>query len=405
MLRYILLPLLVLSGSFFLNAQQAWTVYNDTNSMLPQNTVRCIAVDASNNKWVGTDYGLVVFDNSAWTIYNTSNSGLPDNNVRAVAIDAQGNKWIGTLSGGMVMFDGSAWTVYNQGNSPLPSNFVRVITFDSAGNRWVGTSSGLVKFDGNTWQVWNSANSALISSHIAAIAIGEDNTKHLGTINGGMVYMTDTSMTHYNLWNGTLPDNTILSIALDSMGYRWIGMPSGGVMVHYGGSSWQSYGTINSNIQSNAINSVFIDQNDRVYIGSQNAGLIMKEGFTFTNYDSTNSPVPDMDVLCVTRDSSGILWLGTVYGGLVRLDEGILDGVREWSDAEGPVLWPSVTAKGEMVSFKEDDVQVRIYDRTGRVCLSALSSGKLRINLEEGLYIVELRKNGRSNFTKLVVAR
>ncbi len=40
--------------------------------------------------------GLAKFDGVNWTVYNTSNSGLPSNYVRAIAIDGQGNKWIGT---------------------------------------------------------------------------------------------------------------------------------------------------------------------------------------------------------------------------------------------------------------------------------------------------------------------
>jgi ligand-binding sensor domain-containing protein len=42
--------------------------------------------------------GLAKFDGVNWTVYNTSNSGLPDNYVNAIAIDGQGNKWIGTAN-------------------------------------------------------------------------------------------------------------------------------------------------------------------------------------------------------------------------------------------------------------------------------------------------------------------
>jgi ligand-binding sensor domain-containing protein len=66
--------------------------------------------------------GLAKFDGINWTVYNTSNSGLPDNYVYAIAIDGQGNKWIGTLGGGLAKFDGVNWTVYNTSNSGLPYN-------------------------------------------------------------------------------------------------------------------------------------------------------------------------------------------------------------------------------------------------------------------------------------------
>jgi ligand-binding sensor domain-containing protein len=78
----------------------------------------------------------------SWTVYNTSNSGLPSNDVRAIAIDGQGNKWIGTPNGGLAKFDGVNWTVYNTSNSGLPSNSVHAIAIDEQGNKWIGTFGG-----------------------------------------------------------------------------------------------------------------------------------------------------------------------------------------------------------------------------------------------------------------------
>ena len=41
-----------------------------------------------------------------WTVYNETNSGLPYNRVLAIAIDASGNKWIGTDEGGLAVYSG-----------------------------------------------------------------------------------------------------------------------------------------------------------------------------------------------------------------------------------------------------------------------------------------------------------
>ena len=46
---------------------------------------------------MGGPGGLAAFDGTNWTIYNTSNSGLPDNHVQSIAIDENGTKWIGTF--------------------------------------------------------------------------------------------------------------------------------------------------------------------------------------------------------------------------------------------------------------------------------------------------------------------
>ena len=45
--------------------------------------VNSIAIDGSGNKWIGTWNGLAKFDGTNWTVYNTSNSGLPENIIGA----------------------------------------------------------------------------------------------------------------------------------------------------------------------------------------------------------------------------------------------------------------------------------------------------------------------------------
>ncbi len=55
---------------------------------------------------LGKGGGLIKFDNTNWTIYNTSNSGLPNNTVTSIAIDSLGNKLIGTWGGGVAIFNG-----------------------------------------------------------------------------------------------------------------------------------------------------------------------------------------------------------------------------------------------------------------------------------------------------------
>lgn len=391
MITRFLLPLLLFGGSFFLYGQTAWTVYTETNSPLPLNTVRCIAVDHLNNKWIGTDYGLAKYDNSFWTVYNTSNSQLPDNNIRAIACDQNGNVWIGTQSGGLARLNGTAWTIYNTSNSGIPGNFVRAITIGPDGNIWLGSSAGLVKFDGTTWTSWNNTNSPLISHHVTSVAVSADSALNIGTINGGFVVMKDTSFSFYNLWNNKLPDNTILSIALDTAGNRWIAMPSGGLAVDYGGGTWQGFTTLNSSIVTDALNTVFVDTRNTIYAGSQDKGLLIRQGFEFSHYDSLNSDLPDVNVLSITKDKDNIVWIGTMYGGLARLDETLLT-IRE-NIRPGFRLINNITPRGGEIRFISDSFDgLEVRDLHGRSVLNikgSIGDGYIETeNLLPGMYFV-----------------
>lgn len=70
-----------------------------------------MGIDPQNNKWFGTDSGLVKFDGTNWTRYDTTNSGLLNDWVEAIAFDKEGNCWISCFENlGVTKFDGTSWT-------------------------------------------------------------------------------------------------------------------------------------------------------------------------------------------------------------------------------------------------------------------------------------------------------
>lgn len=66
-------------------------------------SINCMAVDALNRKWVGTAEGLFLLSSDAVTqiaVYNTSNSPLPSNEIKSIAISKNdGTVFIGTDKG------------------------------------------------------------------------------------------------------------------------------------------------------------------------------------------------------------------------------------------------------------------------------------------------------------------
>jgi len=132
--------------------------YTKDNSGLPANNIISLAVDSSGNKWIGVEHldgweastsmGILSFDGVNWTLYDESNSELPDALVTSIAIDGNGTKWIGTRFDGLASFDGTTWAVYNESNSGLPTNKVSSIAIDANGNKWIGTiHNGLTVFN------------------------------------------------------------------------------------------------------------------------------------------------------------------------------------------------------------------------------------------------------------------
>ncbi len=173
-----------------------WHWYTTGNSGIPSDRVYDVAVEPnSSTVWVGTATGLAAFDGTTWSVFNTSNSPLPDNAINVIAIDDSNHKWIGT-SNGLAKFDGSQWTVYTHENSGLSSNYIQDIAFDDSGNVWIATTTwdryglgGLVKFNRttNTWTVYRTENSGLPTNDLLSVAIDAEGNRWIGTTTEGLV--------------------------------------------------------------------------------------------------------------------------------------------------------------------------------------------------------------------------
>ena len=105
------------------------------------NYVRVIAIDLDGNIWFGTYNGVSKFDGTTWTVFNTSNSGLPNDRINSIVLDQEGNIWFGT-DGGASKFNGMDWITYDPSNSELVDD-VNSIEIDLDGNIWFGTDNGI----------------------------------------------------------------------------------------------------------------------------------------------------------------------------------------------------------------------------------------------------------------------
>lgn len=132
-----------------------------------------LVCDKKNNIWVVyKDEGAAVFDGNTWKILNETNSGLPNEKFRGIALDKTGSIWI-SASEVLIKYDGNEWKYFYKENTGLQSSLIYKIAFDSKNNLWgaTGGSNGIVKFDGNDFTVYNTLNSGLSNNRINYIYI------------------------------------------------------------------------------------------------------------------------------------------------------------------------------------------------------------------------------------------
>lgn len=83
-----------------------------------------IAVDAAGQVWLGDLIdGVQAFDGQAWTAVPGAS---PTEAIRAVAVDGHGRVWVGTTYG-LGVYDQGEWATYRMDNSDLASNEISTI--------------------------------------------------------------------------------------------------------------------------------------------------------------------------------------------------------------------------------------------------------------------------------------
>jgi hypothetical protein len=110
---------------------------------LPPNTgVSALARDLTGAMWVGTDLGLLRFDDNNWQHFTVAN-GLPDNRITSTEVAASGDVWCGTVNGAAA-YTGNAWVAFttHSTNGGLSDDFISDIALGPAGVVWFATYGG-----------------------------------------------------------------------------------------------------------------------------------------------------------------------------------------------------------------------------------------------------------------------
>jgi len=101
----------------------AWQSFDKTD----YNTPEAIAIDSKGQTWLGTiSEGAYLFDGSTWTHHDRASEHLLSNYVASISADSGGRVWLGTTYG-LTVFDGANWQTFLMNNSGLGDNDIEFI--------------------------------------------------------------------------------------------------------------------------------------------------------------------------------------------------------------------------------------------------------------------------------------
>lgn len=365
-----------------------WKAYTMQDYGVSDKRITVVVAGPSGNIWAATPgFGLLKFDGNQWTVFNTTNSKLPDDHINDIKIQAD-TLWIGT-NGGLVKMFRDSISVFTIPSVHYNMNFKEIdhIAFDGSGQIWV-TSLGLIFYkEQENWTELNDGTNYypfMVNSIIDAISYGGNNTMY---ISQGPLYSYDYSKPLAQRWNKIVlntgnPDEVISGVGSMSYlnGILWVGNGSGKWgLASYDGTNWtfdedttQFISYVSSNFcmlgdslifggqyqlkglnnpipglihfKNNGVNfytaqttglgtdevngALVFDKNNRLWAGlwaerPLYSFLSMYDGQNWHNFDITSAHLKDSTnaiTTDMTFDKTGNLWFGLTNGGVVEYD-------------------------------------------------------------------------------------
>lgn len=333
-----------------------------THEGLVHNNVRAIVFDASNDAlWIGTSGGLQQMKevpsktgwDAVWSNYTTV-SGLSGNTITALLLDRKKTLWVGTENNGISRFALGAWSRYAEQDG-LTDNAVTTFLEDAEGNFYVGTDGGGVnRFRNATvallrrdvpdvWSITEDRAGAMwcATNSDGVFRIAPNGTKtHFTTQNGlpsnnARIVLQDADGSMLlgfagtagfcRLVNGRVRERhrseyDIFCFLRDRMGVLWVGTTKG--LASFSGGKYTFYGKKEGLFDSD-IAALYESTDGELWIGSMGGLACMKNGKVTTSF--TNDDIGRaLNVMWISQDRHGTLWIGTLEGGINRLKNGSL---------------------------------------------------------------------------------
>ncbi|WP_323787263.1 two-component regulator propeller domain-containing protein [Psychroserpens sp.] len=168
----------------------------------PSPYVKALAIDNNGQLWIGTEKGLRILFNPANFFTNPAvnnivilEEGIPkellsNQLITTIAVDGSNNKWVGTSDSGLFYFspDGQE-TIFHftKDNSPLPTNNINEVSIDpSSGRVYIATPNGLLSFSSGGTKPEDTLDNAFVYPNPVRPEYNILGSNNLNDINNGV---------------------------------------------------------------------------------------------------------------------------------------------------------------------------------------------------------------------------
>ena len=291
--------------------------YDDRNLLFSRN----------NKLWmmdVGTMQCQCIYENQ---------SGLPFQ-VQKLYYDSSAKKvWIGTLSSGLFKYDFNTRTFSIVNNQSFPKQPILAIEANSDSTLLIGIDGqGVWEVDKNTDRVLNIYKeneddpSSLCGDGVYDIFCDRNKRIWVCTYTGGVSFFDRTTspvlqITHLINNPNSLNNNNINKIIEDTDGKIWFATNNGISCWDVKANRWKTF-YHDKQKQAQVFLSLCEDEKGRIWAGTYSSGVYVLDGLTgkeLAHYsrEEADSPIGNY-AFDIFRDSRNDLWIGNVWGEIIR---------------------------------------------------------------------------------------
>ncbi len=313
---------------------------------LSGNSINILFQDSKGFLWIGTQDGLNCYDGYSFEIFRHEigdSTSISGNSIQCITEDAKGDLWIGTIGNGLNKWNRKTkeFTVFSSSGYNdviFPEDNILGMSFDVDSTLWIKTDNFLVNFNtktnelakyslySNIFKHYNNINVPIFHKSLSYLWIGTN--EGISQFNKSEKLYERIQYENYSesLSKALASVTTIIPITKKSI---LIG-GSGGV---YQCTKKDSglFKLKKENISSSnhcVVNCAVVHSLGEVWLGT-NTGLYLMS-FDYANeeliynsssyYNKQENLITDKEVTSVIEDKSGLLWVGTKYDGIIKVD-------------------------------------------------------------------------------------
>jgi len=266
-------------------------------------------------------------------------SSLSDNDVWTLYRDRSDTLWIGTDGGGVNYYSGKPKFLHYQNHPFIPDtlshNSVWDVLEDREGQLWVATEDGLNVFNPilQGFEHYDCEQNCNSYNKFSALAEDEQQRLWIGTLGGGLHYL-DADRECFTVYENdpqnphSLSSNRVRTLHIDNQQQLWIGTFKG--LNRLDVSQKQIKPTFQhflhdhqdpNSLSHDFVSCLYTDQQQRLWVGTLGGGLnrLDKQQHAFHHYLHNKQKINSLahnDVGSLLQDSNGAFWVGTLGGGL-----------------------------------------------------------------------------------------